>query len=517
MHARSLGQRVRRPGVKGGSGRPRLNIDGVSASCRRSSIRCRVLVMVLLAAAFQPARATAATLPPEVVAALARGKLPTESVSIVVREVASADGGLAWRAGTAANPASLMKLVTTYAALDLLGPAWTWSTAVWLDGKLHNPGPKGVLDGDLVIRGSGDPKLVIERVWLLLRRVRQAGVKDIRGDIVLDSSAFDAEAQAPADFDGEPLRPYNARPEALMFNFKSLLLAFVPDPARGVARILAEPPLAGVRVDATVPLGSGPCDNWRGALKLDAADPQRVHFAGVYAASCGEQTWPMAYAEPSTYGARLIGAMWREAGGELAGKVRDGRAPRGIAPSFEFSSPPLVEVVRDINKYSNNLMAGQLFLTLGLQFKGSGSASAARDVIQSWLRGKLGERAADVLIDSGSGLSRESRVSAEALAQLLQRAWASPVMPEFVASLPIRGVDGTQRRAPQSVNGGSAHLKTGSLRDVAAVAGYLLAPGGRRYVLVAIVNHPNADAARPALDALVDWALSAQGQAALRE
>jgi len=120
MHARSLGQRVRRPGVKGGSGRPRLNIDGVSASCRRSSIRCRVLVMVLLAAAFQPARATAATLPPEVVAALARGKLPTESVSIVVREVASADGGLAWRAGTAANPASLMKLVTTYAALDLL-------------------------------------------------------------------------------------------------------------------------------------------------------------------------------------------------------------------------------------------------------------------------------------------------------------------------------------------------------------------------------------------------------------
>ena len=112
--------------------------------------------------------------------------------------------------------------------------------------------------------------------------------------------------------------------------------------------------------------------------------------------------------------------------------------------------------------------------------------------------------------------SRDARISAATLAIVLQRAWAGPVMPEFVASLPITGADGTLRRATASAGAGRAHLKTGSLRDVAAVAGYLLAPGGRRLVLVAIVNHPNAAAARPALDALIDWAMSARAQVALR-
>jgi len=123
--------------------------------------------------------------------------------------------------------------------------------------------------------------------------------------------------------------------------------------------------------------------------------------------------------------------------------------------------------------------------------------------------------AAEIEIDNGSGLSRDARISADALALLLQRAWASPVMPEFMASLPISGSDGTLRRSTALSAAGRAHLKTGSLRDVVAVAGYLLAPDGRRYVLVAIINHPRAAAARPALDALVEWAMSARGQAVL--
>jgi serine-type D-Ala-D-Ala carboxypeptidase/endopeptidase (penicillin-binding protein 4) len=457
----------------------------------------------------------ASALPDEVSAALGRLKIPESALSVVVRDVAGNEGGVAWRSAASVNPASLMKLVTTFAALDLLGPSWTWSTSVWLQGPLRNPGPDGVLEGDLVIKGSGDPKLVLERVWLLLRRVRQAGVREIRGDIVLDGSAFVAGEQGPADFDDEPLRPYNAQPDALLLNFKSLLLSFVPDPAHGVARIVAEPPLAGVRVDATVPLGARPCDAWRAALDLDATQPQRIRFKGIYPVACGEQTWPLAYGDPATYGARLIESMWREVGGALGGTVRDGRAPQGIGPSFEFSSPPLAEVVRDINKYSNNLMARQLFLTLGLRFKGSGSTATAREVLEPWLRDKLGPRADDVQIDNGSGLSRAARVSAEALALLLQRAWASPVMPEFIASLPIAGSDGTLRQSAMPASAGRAHLKTGSLRDVMAVAGYLLAPGGRRYVLVAIVNHPRAATARPALDALVEWAMSAHGQAVL--
>jgi D-alanyl-D-alanine carboxypeptidase/D-alanyl-D-alanine-endopeptidase (penicillin-binding protein 4) len=108
------------------------------------------------------------------------------------------------------------------------------------------------------------------------------------------------------------------------------------------------------------------------------------------------------------------------------------------------------------------------------------------------------------VLDNGSGLSRTERISAEALARLLQSAWASPLMPELVSSLPIVGVDGTLRRIKGKA-AGSAHLKSGSLRDVVAMAGYVHALSGQRHVLVAIVNHPNAQAARPALEALVEW------------
>ncbi len=483
---------------------------------RRALAACLIGGLASFAALAEPAPTA---LPPEVIAALERAKVPPEALSATLLEAGSAAPGWAWKTRQPVNPASLMKLVTTFAALDLLGPAWAWSTPVWLQGSVRNPGPEGVLEGDVVIKGSGDPKLVLERVWQLLRRVRQAGVREVRGDIVLDRSAFSDAEQSPGDFDGEPLRPYNAQSDALLLNYKSLLLTFTPDPVRGVASIVSEPPLAGVRVDAAVPLGSAACDSWRSALKPDVADPTRIRFQGAYPTGCGEKVWPQAYADAKSYNARLIEAMWRESGGGLSGSVRDGNAP-SVKPSFEFASPPLADVVRDINKFSNNLMAQQLFLTLGLQLRGRGSSDAARAVLQPWLLDKLGERAGDIVVDNGSGLSRENRVSADALALLLQRAWASAVMPEFVSSLPISGLDGTLRRSPGMAAAkvvGRAHLKTGSLRDVSAVAGYLLAPNGKRYVLVAIINHPNANAARPALDALVEWALSPRAQAALRE
>ena len=481
---------------------------------RRAALAC---FLGSLAASLASA-APQATLPPAVMAALERAKVPPEAFSVVVQEAGSGAPVLAWRARASVNPASLMKLVTTFAALDMLGPAWAWTTPVWLQGSLRNPGTEGVLEGNLAIKGSGDPKLVLERIWLLLRRVRQAGVREIRGDIVLDRSAFSDAEQSSADFDGEPLRPYNAQPDALLLNYKSLLLTFAPDPARGVASVAVDPPLAGLQVDASVPLAAAACDNWRAALKLDAGDPARIRFKGSFPGSCGERVWPQAYMDPRSYNARLIEALWREAGGVLSGSVRDGSAPN-VRPTIEFTSPPLADVVRDINKFSNNLMAQQLFLTLGLQVGGSGSPEAAREAIHPWLLEKLGDKAGDVVIDNGSGLSRESRLSADALAMLLQRAWASPVMPEFISSLPVSGLDGTLRRSPGMAAAkvvGRAHLKTGSLRDVAAVAGYLLAPDGRRYVLVAIVNHPNAPAARPALDALVEWALAQRAPATLR-
>jgi D-alanyl-D-alanine carboxypeptidase/D-alanyl-D-alanine-endopeptidase (penicillin-binding protein 4) len=462
--------------------------------------RRRFAIAALLAAA-ATAAAAGRGLPVEVEAALERAKVPRDALVAVVQEVGTERSRVAWQAERPVNPASLMKLLTTGAALELLGPAWTWSTPVWLDGSVDPV--QGVLHGNLVIQGSGDPKLVLERVWMLLRRVQQLGVREVRGDIVLDRSAFAFPERHPGDFDGEPLRPQNVQPDALLLNQRSVIVTFTPDTQRGVAIVSTDAPLAGVLVDATVPLAPGACDDWRSALKADYADPARMRFAGAYPTTCGERQWPLAYVEPKRYNERLLLGLWREMGGTVSGVVRDGGAPLA-PPSFTLTSPTLAEVVRDINKYSNNVMAQQLFLSLAFVQQGSGTPEVARELVSQWAAARFGEAATrSLVLDNGSGLSRDNRISAQLLARLLQAAWASPVMPEVVSSLPVIGVDGTMRRTKTLL--GRAHLKSGSLRDVAGLAGVVLSERGRRYVVVAIVNHPNAGAARPALEALVQW------------
>ena len=476
------------------------------AHCTRLVLLPR-LAAALLAAVLCLPQSHAQDLPPEVEAALVRAKVPRDAVTMLVVD---ADGArpprLAWRPQVPVNPASIMKLVTTYAALDLLGAAYSWSTPVYVEGTVRN----GVLNGNLYIKGQGDPKLVLERVWLLLRRVQGLGITSVSGDIVLDRSAFEATVDNdPGAFDGEPLKPYNAAPDALLINFKSVVMTFVPNvngATPQTAQVSYEPPLVGVAVSPTVSLQPlGECGDWRSALRADFSDPNRIRFAGAFPAACGEKSWSVAYADPRTYAGRAIGGLWAEMGGRVGGQLRDGRVPVGLKPAFEISSPPLAEVICDINKYSNNVMAQQLFLTLGLTQKGQGTFEASRSTVAQWWRERIGTGEAPPVLENGAGLSRDGRISAAALARMLQIAWRSPVMPELVASLPALGVDGTlKKRSLRS--GGAAHLKTGSLRDAAGIAGYVDGASGRRYVVVAIANHANAGAARPAFDALVDWA-----------
>jgi D-alanyl-D-alanine carboxypeptidase/D-alanyl-D-alanine-endopeptidase (penicillin-binding protein 4) len=447
----------------------------------------------------------APALPEAISAALTRAQLPPEALSLLLVD---ADGLLAprlsHRAEALVQPASVMKLLTTTAALDLLGPAFTWRTPVWVDGPVKN----GVLQGNLVIAGQGDPALTEERLWLLLRRVQGLGIRRISGDIVLDRSAFALPDSQPGDFDGEALRPYNAAPEALLINFKSLLISLVPDPTNRVARVLVEPPLWGVQVPDSVPLSNTPadsCGDYRTSLQADFSDPARIRLAGSYPPGCGEKLWPVAYVDPASYSARAIEGLWRGLGGQLSGRVREGRAPNTPA-TLEASSPTLAEVIRDINKFSNNVMAQQLFLTLGRE-SGAGPATfeGARARLQSWWQQRIGLQPAP-LVDNGSGLSRQERISATGLARLLQLAYASPFMPELMASLPVVGQDGTLKRSRATP--GSAHLKTGSLRDVLALAGYVHGPNGKQLCLVVLINHPNAGNARAFMETLVDWAVA---------
>ncbi|MCA0327243.1 MAG: D-alanyl-D-alanine carboxypeptidase/D-alanyl-D-alanine-endopeptidase [Proteobacteria bacterium] len=469
-------------------------------------------------------------LPPDIAEALARAEVPASSVAMVVAPLPPPGtvGGernptptpppgpaalprLSWQPDLALNPASVMKVVTTYAGLDLLGPGHFWKTRVYAQGPIQD----GVLRGNLLIRGGGDPKLVLERLQDLMRAIQEQGVREVRGDILLDNSVFRLPPHDPAAFDDDPLRPYNAGPDGLLVNFKALVLTFTPDPPGRRVRVTHEPPIAGVDIPTVLRASSGPCGDWRSRLGADFTQPGQVRLGGRYSMRCGVQQWAVAYVDPASYAPRVIEAMWRAGGGQLGGQVKwVDRPPEGPAigqPVVTGYSLPLMEIIGDINRFSNNVMAQQLFLTLSAAGSGHGSFTDSRDVLARWWRRRFGTRPAPPVIDNGSGLSRDERVSASALTALLARAAEGPNAAVFEQSLSLAGVNGTARRLaarnPHSEAIGNARLKTGSLRDVAAVAGYAWGRSGQKYTVVGLINHPNAGAARPALDKLVEWAV----------
>jgi D-alanyl-D-alanine carboxypeptidase/D-alanyl-D-alanine-endopeptidase (penicillin-binding protein 4) len=202
----------------------------------------------------------------------------------------------------------------------------------------------------------------------------------------------------------------------------------------------------------------------------------------------------------------VFGELWSEMGGAWSGRAREGAVPEGATLLHTRESAPLAEIVRDINKYSNNVMARQLFLTLAASgYEPPLTIDESREVVRHWLNLK-GIAAPELSIDNGAGLSRTDRVSARTLAELLESAWKSAVMPEYVASLPLAGVDGTmKKRLVGDPVAGQAHLKTGLLSDARSMAGYLLDARGRRQVVVMLMNHPNAPDADAANDALLRW------------
>jgi D-alanyl-D-alanine carboxypeptidase/D-alanyl-D-alanine-endopeptidase (penicillin-binding protein 4) len=442
--------------------------------------------------ALTPGRA--ADLPPSVLKELRAVGIPPTSASVVVQEVGTSSAELAYRAQATMHPASVIKLLTTYAGLELLGTAYRWKTEVYADGD------------DIVLRGYGDPKLTYESFWLLLRGLRGRGLKDIRGDVLLDRSYFGVVAEQRID--DETFRPYNVTPDALLVNFKSLRFNFVPEGA--AVRVFAEPPLPGLEIVNSLKTVDGGCPDGRAFRDLIQAafqaKPPRASFTGSYPLSCGEKDLNVALYAPEDYVGEMIRHLWTEMGGTWSGHAREGAVSPGARLLYTHESDSLAEIVRDINKFSNNVMARQLYLTIAAELGGAPARpEIASSSIVQWLK-KKGVAAPELVIENGSGLSRGERMSAASLAALLQAAWTSPVMPEFMASLPVVAADGTMRRRLRSERvAGNAHIKTGLLNDVRAIAGYVLDRRGHRHVVVMIVNHPRAPEAQAALDALLAW------------
>ena len=464
-----------------------------------------------------PATAAHATpLPPELARALAASKVPAANVSVIVAKVDNplqtrgriAAPLLAMNPGVPRNPASTMKLVTTIAALDTLGPDYRWRTQAFTDGTSDGR----TLDGNLYFKGTGDPKLVPEEMEKFVAELRNAGVTNINGDIVLDRSAYSSDIGATGAIDGEDDRPYNVAPDPLLYSFKAMSFSFAGN-ANGTVDVNVLPPLANLQVAndmASSPAGN--CGDWltriHPTLSTTADGAYVARFSGNYPASCEDKGWNVAAPDRDRFFLGGFRALWQASGGQFNGNVRTGTVPPGARLLVTHRGQTLADVVHDMNKFSNNVMARQLFLTLGLaadNYKHPASIARSRDVLDRWLD-RNDFAMPGLVIENGSGLSRIERISASELATLLQHGINSPTGQVLVESMPTVGVDGTMRnRLTNRDVAGNAHIKTGTLDDVTAVAGYVGTRTGNTYVVVSLVNDPRASNARGFNDALISW------------
>ena len=463
-------------------------------------------MFVLMASQFAHAE-----LPNSVNIELQKIGLPANNVSVYVQALAEQPALLnkpliTHQATVALNPASTMKLLTSYAGLALLGPAYRWKTEVYADGNLSN----GVLNGNLYLKGYGDPNLTTADFWRLLSNLRQQGVQQIKGDLIIDSSYFASQAQSTGSFDGEETRAYNAIPSALTINGKTTSFRFDAD-ANQVS-VTFEPNLAEVKVNNLLKVGNADCVNWRSALRHGIkreGDSATVTFSGAYPANCSEKYFELLVLDENNYNLSLFRKLWSGLGGSFTGKLRVQNVPSNAFKLMEQDSETLAQTLIDINKWSNNLMARQLLLTIAAEQVG---IPATEDngtlAINRWLA-SLGLNFSELVIENGSGLSRVERISAEHMGALLVHAYYSPVMPELMGSLPVLAVDGTMlKRMRNSSAQGRAHLKTGSINGVFSMAGYVLGQNGKRYVVVFMANNAKAPLTKPAQDALLEWVYS---------
>ncbi|ALE89222.1 MULTISPECIES: D-alanyl-D-alanine carboxypeptidase/D-alanyl-D-alanine endopeptidase [Pseudomonas] len=464
------------------------------------SLRPLLLASLFLPLAFGASAAPVnSTLSPKVQQALKTNKLQNDALSLVMIPLDGPGTPTVFNADVSMNPASTMKLVTTYAALEMLGPTHQWKTEFYTDGTLNN----GILQGNLYLKGGGDPKLNMEKLWLLMRDLRANGVQQVTGDLVLDRSFFE-QPQLPVfnDDGNDKNKPFLVKPDSLMVNLKAL--RFIARNDAGKVLISVEPPIASIRIDNQVKaVNSKQCTGDVRYNPVTQADGSvLVTVSGQLADGCNSQTY-LSLLDHATYTAGAVRAIWKELGGSIQGQDRQAGVPKNAKLLARAYSPDLAEIIRDINKYSNNTMAQQLFLSLGAQFRNDADgddAKAAQRVIRQWLA-KKGITAPHLVMENGSGLSRAERVSAREMAQMLQAAWKSPYAAEFISSLPIAGKDGTMRkRLKTTAMNGQAHIKTGTLNTVRAISGFSRDNNGHTWAVVAILNDPRPWGASSILD-----------------
>ena len=458
------------------------------------------LVLLLLNVAFS----ARATLPPDLAQAFAKAHIASDSVAIYVVPVNGGPALIRHNADTAMTSASVMKLLTTYTALERLGPAKTWATEVYADGEVKD----GVLNGPLVLKGYGDPGLSLERFLLLVQQIRAKGIRDIRGGLLLDQSYFTvpapAKEQGPLDWVWEVI------PQALLVNLQAERLTF--SHSDGGVTVSAEPNLGWtiinqMKIDADSPCVKDVEDAWWPQMQWPtSADGATIAtVSGKYPAACSSNTLNLGLTDDRYYVGTLFRQLWQQSGGTLQGPVAHGQASPGRIPLLSVDSPALSRLIMDMNKFSSNAMARLIYLSLG-QYQptpGLDTPSNAEHTIRALLQEKQ-LQFPELQLDTGCGLSPDERLSAQHWGELLQTAAHSRYAAEFTASLPILGVDGTMsKHLVNEAETGWGHFKTGTLNGVRAMAGYLTTAQGQQLAVVAIVNGTGAEQSWPMFELLL--------------
>lgn len=460
----------------------------------------RIIPFLLLLCGF----AAHAQLPETVFAALKAENVAPENVSVFIQRIDETQPLLSHQAAVSRNPASVMKLLTSYAALELLGPSYRWKTQFY---GLSYP-KQGVLDGGLWIKGSGDPTMNTAALNEVVSELKQKyNLNEICCDVVLDQTAYAKQSFDAAAFDAKPYRAYNAPAQAVMLNQQAVRLQFSPS-AKGLVTVVY-PQWKTLIKNIDVKLTDADCGDWKNALKIKR-EGQSLTVQGSFPKSCGDKYIDINWLDGGDYFGNVLASAWEDGGGRWLKKsaltIKAASVPQNAVLLTEHASETLAEAMREMNKSSNNVIARSMYLSLSRAGDETQIATTAKSeqVLKAWLKNK-GLIFPELVLENGAGLSRVERISAEHLGALLVSAYHSPVMPELMASLPIYGVDGTLKSRKDSPLYGRAHLKTGSLDGVRTIAGYVLDAKGRRWVMVVLANGENAGATKPAQDALLTW------------
>jgi serine-type D-Ala-D-Ala carboxypeptidase/endopeptidase (penicillin-binding protein 4) len=466
-----------------------------------------LLIGLLLSCTGLPAQAR--DLPESSRAVLKQQLVPDGALTVVVRDAATGESLVEMNPDAPRNPASVMKLLPTYAALDILGPAYTWQTRAFADGPVVG----GVLKGNLYLKGGGDPLLTIERWWRFVTDLRKTGLRAIEGDIVIDDGLFAETDEKPGDFDGRPFRTYNVLPHALLVNLHASEFTIRPADDRQSIEVAVTPFPSNLKVENRTRTVDGRCVGRNRTFRLStpADDPNKVVVTGNLSRDCPAQTERRVIMRPADYAYGTFRRLWEDQGGRISGGMRRGPTPEQGRELLSQESLTLAEIVRVVNKFSSNVMARTLVLTLAAEKMGTPATTGAGEVaIADWLHGR-GLDFPELVIANGSGLARDARISGDSMARLLVDAWRSRYAPEFLASMALGGLDGTlRRRFSQLEAAGQIRMKTGTLNGVSSLAGYVTGQSGRTYAVVIMVNHQGAQygPGDSIQRAVVDWVLA---------